>query len=48
MLKLRKGLFSKAKKKIKNAQARYKKDYDKKRSQKKVIFIIIITMALKL
>ena len=36
MLKLRKDLFSKANKKIKDAQGRYKRDYDKKYHHAKV------------
>ena len=36
MLKLRKDLFSKANKKIKDAQGRYKRDYDKKYHHVKV------------
>lgn len=39
VVKLRKSQFSKANKSIKKAQARYKRDYDKKLHHKKVSII---------
>ena len=44
---MRKNLFSKANKNIKSAQARYKRDFDKRHQYKKVYFVYMHNIVFK-